>query len=343
MTNEAKLRIFKARKISYWRQYRQGMLSWASVEILVRAVNTAADKDDLSVAVDSLTKYWTVGKLGLCFRRRLVLLFTRTKYQHIPTGRFRKKMYYIAVSPWFGYLIYGTLILNLIPIIWEIVQNPKYFTPVFNALKVLAVLFFLIYLVEFLIKVIAFTFCGYWKSHWNKFDFFILLWAGADVAIDWIFIFTHVADNSTVISLAVTARVFSILRLVRLLRLSHFLIPATLHWMDRALDMKLLKGYEIGRGFVTGEDDVIKVLHYLVENKQIYEETKCILESGRLVVIDQLGTLQNDLPWVAVTVKTKQALHKILNTMTNAVEEQKSEGKHHYDIQLMPTIAYINV
>ncbi|KAK7099574.1 hypothetical protein V1264_003696 [Littorina saxatilis] len=44
MRNEAILRLLKAEKLSYWRQFEHGMLSTRAVRILMEICETAADK-----------------------------------------------------------------------------------------------------------------------------------------------------------------------------------------------------------------------------------------------------------------------------------------------------------
>lgn len=54
MFREARSRILKAKKISYGRQYENGMLSKEAVRILYQAVEIAMDTEDVLIDLEGL-------------------------------------------------------------------------------------------------------------------------------------------------------------------------------------------------------------------------------------------------------------------------------------------------
>lgn len=50
------------------------------------------------------------------------------------------------------------------------------------------------------------------------------------------------------------------------------------------------------------------------------------MEADRLAVTRHLGMIQKDRPWIAITVKTKQAIRATINSMLDAVNELKVSG-----------------
>ena len=60
MTEEARLRCLKALKVSFWRQYEQGVLTDLAVQILRNAASAAEDKPLCIIHSRDLNKYWVL-------------------------------------------------------------------------------------------------------------------------------------------------------------------------------------------------------------------------------------------------------------------------------------------
>ncbi|CAH2237697.1 jg11373 [Pararge aegeria aegeria] len=103
-------------------------------------------------------------------------------------------------------------------------------------------------------------------------------------------------------------------------------VPKVMAYIDRIIDLQLAFGYDVGKGFVTGEQEVCNLLPQLVDNRQIQETLYNKLEVDRLTVTRQLGLLQRDRPWTAITVKTRQATTSTLNIMLLDAMQLKEEG-----------------
>lgn len=56
---EARMRILKAKKISYARQYENGMLSKEGIRVLTQAVEVAMDTPEAIIELDGLHKYFS--------------------------------------------------------------------------------------------------------------------------------------------------------------------------------------------------------------------------------------------------------------------------------------------
>ncbi|CAG5055318.1 unnamed protein product [Parnassius apollo] len=103
-------------------------------------------------------------------------------------------------------------------------------------------------------------------------------------------------------------------------------VPKVMAYIDRMIDIQLAFGYDVGKGFVTAEQEVCNLLPQLVDNLQIQEKLDSRLEADRLTVTRQLGLLQRDRPWTAITVKTRQATTSTLNIMILDTMQLKEEG-----------------
>lgn len=64
----------------------------------------------------------------------------------------------------------------------------------------------------------------------------------------------------------------------------------------------------------------------MVENKVVRDSIKKQIEDDRLMVTKELGMIQKDSPWIAISIKTKQATRATLNHMRSAVTDLKMSG-----------------
>lgn len=68
------------------------------------------------------------------------------------------------------------------------------------------------------------------------------------------------------------------------------------------------------------------MLSQMIDNPRIIENAKNEIEFGRLAITKQLTMVQNERPWIGITVKTKQAIQSVLNSMKEAINELKMSG-----------------
>ncbi len=97
--------------------------------------------------------------------------------------------------------------------------------------------------------------------------------------------------------------------------------------VDHFVNRRLRFGYDIGRGFVVGEEELlqrsdrIKLVH-----KDVAEELLKRVEDNRLNVIRSMGLIRKEHPGVALSVKTHQATRSVLNHCQEVVKQILSNG-----------------
>ncbi|XP_028170912.1 sodium/hydrogen exchanger 10-like [Ostrinia furnacalis] len=327
MMREANQRVLKAMKISYWRQYEHGKISKDGVRTLVQAVEVATDSENGRVNLDQLGTLWKPKAHAVWLRHKLVNVMTpEAANAQVPRHPLRQRCYRIVTSVWFDMFIYLMILCNTPVILCEVaMKSPaKIYT---HVIKGLNLFFYIIYVFEMILKMIAFGVCGYFKSHWNKLDFFIIAMATGDLALDIVDTVTPWDKWNNFNSSVLTAtKLLRMLRFLRLCKLARVSVPKIMAYIDRMIDIQLAYGYDVGKGFVTGEQEVCNLLPQLVDNKQIQETLNARLEADRLAVTRQLGLLQRDRPWTAITVKTRQATTSTLNIMMLDAMQLKEEG-----------------
>lgn len=127
-------------------------------------------------------------------------------------------------------------------------------------------------------------------------------------------------------TIVLIAELCRIIRLIRILTLCKGLYPKLILYCDSKIDEHSAFAYDIGKGVVTGEEEVTSFLAQMIDNTIIRDLCRARIEDDRLIITKDLGIIQKDKPWIAITVKTRQAARSTLNSMQDAVQELKLSG-----------------
>lgn len=74
-------------------------------------------------------------------------------------------------------------------------------------------------------------------------------------------------------------------------------IPSLLSLIKRNISKHLSYGYDVGRGYVAGEEEVRKLIDHMVDHRDIAKTLKQVSDNGRLDVIRCLGELEWEYSW----------------------------------------------
>lgn len=133
--------------------------------------------------------------------------------------------------------------------------------------------------------------------------------------------------------------------------------------VERRIESQINFGYDVGRGFVVGEEECRQLLDHIVEHAGMRDKFKNRCDQMRLAVIKELGMsvigfdynrqndgtnkqiqsyvinfceirhlalflalLQKSNPGVAVAVKTRQATRTVLNKIIETLDKLKEDG-----------------
>uniref|UniRef100_W5M3J2 Solute carrier family 9 member C1 n=1 Tax=Lepisosteus oculatus TaxID=7918 RepID=W5M3J2_LEPOC len=327
MMEEARMRILKAQKTSYWRQYSSGMLNREAARTLISTTESITDHRGKFMTMQDVKKFWELKGFFVCLRRRLEDWMYNVKVDKLKPSKYiyfyikysvLKKCYQIVFSNSFDYFIYILILLNLFPIILEYI--PAAMVAYDKELRITNYIFFTCYLIEAVFKALAMR-RAYLFNHWNQFDLFIILMAAVDIIIDQVFGFVDL--NIHMIKIVRVSRMF---RLTRALRLVKIMIPRLIEVCNRQIHKQLSFGYDIGKGYVVGEEDISKIIDHISEEKIISQKLKTILEKNRQEAVRELGLLQRDHPEIAISVKTRQAIRTVLNSERDTIRALMSGG-----------------
>ena len=153
---------------------------------------------------------------------------------------------------------------------------------------------------------------------------------GCSVQVLHILIFHSNETHSTEVMLNDRAfqvsNVISTLRIIRLARVIETFYLDVFVYIDQAYDSKLSFTYELGKSYATTETEILEMLPYMIDNKEIKEQISKKLEIDRAYITKLLGLVQKERPWIAITVKTTQAIRTILNAKKEAINFLKASG-----------------
>lgn len=331
MSKEANLRMLAAQKVSYWRQFDHGLLGQDTVLTLIGAADVAADKGG-HLSVEDLRYHWQVNAIYTCLIRLLrhrIKPRNQTLSEKKPTKKYHRGLNKIVKNPIFESFVYLVVFLNVILIIIEIISyaNPKpiNYSLGIRELRFVNCGFVAFYMLEMLMKVIGLGFWNYWNSHWNKFDFIILILQIVDLLIDVCFYYFHLYDTCSTTYLIVS-RSFRLIRIIRMFRIFKCLINGLANFVDGRINVQLYAGFDICCGFLIGQEEVMKVLDSISSYPPITNQLKKICEDTRLQILKELSQLQEEHPSVAVAVKTRHASRQTLNNVRTELNELKELG-----------------
>ena len=134
-------------------------------------------------------------------------MMTMITYKHRPVKVVIGKgtlLHQVVGSHWFEIVITACIVLNVLVMAAEFYPPSDARTVTFDTLNLV---FYLIFLVEFLLKVMDLGFKGYFTDIWNRFDFFIVTLSSVGLIIQ------------AVLSAGPAVSMFRVLRLARLLRM----------------------------------------------------------------------------------------------------------------------------
>ncbi|XP_074660935.1 sperm-specific sodium:proton exchanger-like [Tubulanus polymorphus] len=336
MEEEARIRLLKAQRTSYWKQFEQGMLSREAVRRLIEMTEEAVDKDKGYMDVTEMKRSWEVRGIYAYLRSRLETWIKSSSYSQIPPPERECLMgpYFAANSIAFEVFIYVAIFTNLIPIVLELAVEDQYektdptYLEIMLSLRIINYIYFIIYLIEAIIKILGFR-KHYFSSHWNQLDLVILIFSLVDIILDLSIEQSSLGfqlSATQIVRVARVAKVFRLLRITRALRLFKAVIPPIIAFLNGRINKQLSFGYDVGMGYVVGEEEVRKLLDQMIDDKKIAKKMCGIIESGRLEVVKELGLIQRDMPGIAVSVKTRHAIRVVLNNLRDTISELRGDG-----------------
>ena len=336
LREEVRQRIIKAEKISYWKQFELGMLDREAVRVLLHTADTVIDQNNRLIEMKDIQHHWRVPYIVTRARlwlERLITLQNKYENRSVPEPRVRciRPLFRAVNSPIFDYIMICIVVTNVLAILIETLLFYLSHLEHYSFI-IINTVFFLVYIAEFILKLIGLR-QHYFYSAFNILDFLVLIFSIIDTPIMiTMFILPSDGSNSLESSLKNFAfikaiRIVRIIRFGRVLRLTKLFLPLCLKVVEYFLNRKLKFGYDVGKGYVVGKEEMMKTLCNLTFTPQpILNKFIIASETARLDTTKQLGLIRKDQPGIAVSIKTTQATRSVLNKCSETIRELQSRG-----------------
>ncbi|XP_033751585.1 sodium/hydrogen exchanger 10-like isoform X2 [Pecten maximus] len=322
MTNEAILRMLKAEKMSYWRQFEQGMLSREAVRKLQECADIAADKKGKSLDVEEIKKSWEVPSVYMRFRQ-MIKNFIIEDNTVCPKQSAMKLLYTTSNHRAFNIIMYILILLDMVNLAFALLsQFHIYWTDKAFIFRIINVIYLSFYIIEALVVILVQK-KQYLSNCWHNFCLSIIFIGIIDVILSFALPSVY-GESNNLTNIVIT--VFICLRIVRIFRLLEPTMPLIMSLVKNVISQHLSYGYDVGRGYVAGEEEVRKLVDHMVDQKEISKTLKQVSDNGRLDVIRCLGMLQKQHPDIALSIKTRQAVRSVLNNLRDGIHELLSDG-----------------
>jgi sodium/hydrogen exchanger 10/11 len=325
LAEEVRQRMIKAERTSYWRQFEQGMLGRDAVLVLIHLADTVLDTPERLITLRDLSPYWQIPLILKKIRQWLLKAEKeKASSEALPAPNHRCCLlpYFLVNLSLFEWTLFGIITLNGACTIAELATTD---TLAAQVLEYINYVFVAIYIVEAFLKIVGLR-KYYFLSKWNLFDLLILAVSLGDVVLE----LSVPQTNSQFSSAAVLrlVRIFRIMRVSRVLRLLKVLLPVFIHGVDNIIHRRLRFGYDVGKGFVMGEEEMLKQFDRFggLVHKKIALELRRRAEETRLDVIKSLGHMRKQYPGVALSVKTHQATRSVLNHCRDTIKSLLGSG-----------------
>eukprot|EP00116_Pleurobrachia_bachei_P000825 sb/3461087/ len=332
--DESRNRIFKAFKISLWKQFDSGLLPKPALRFLSDACDQTLDIPDKFIELKDIEYTWKIGRVLAWVKRKL------EHYQHgrkeadypCPNNINQYKVYQLVRSSVFEIIIMFLIFINVAVVMVELsISGEKCEDVVVNgevvrkvksisqAFGITNFCFLAVFIFEMILKLIGQR-KYYFYNKWNLIDFAIIIISIADSLSD---VLTSCSNVNF------SFNVFRVIRIVRLFRCVR-LIKWVFLFLDRLLTnlihQSVSAGYDIGIGFITASDEVLDHLDKVVAYKECRNIFRNNLTKTREEVSHSLSVVRKEFHGISIAVSTKHVIRVVLNKGRETAWKLQEDG-----------------
>ena len=319
--DESRSRVFKAFKISLWKQFDHGLLSKPGLRFLDDMCDQTLDIRDKFIELSDIEYVWHIGRSLKYLKSKLVALQRGQKEEDfpIPNNIHQYRIYKLVSATAFDMIIMFVIFVNVILVIVELSMPSSLCEDVISdgvesrqkselsrGFGIANYCFLALFIIEMVLKLIGQR-KYYFFNKWNLIDFGIIIISIADSVSD---IF---ADCN---SANLNFNVFRIIRIVRLFRCVRLIKWIILFFQKVVRDLihkSVSSGYDIGCAFVCASDEVLAHLEQIVAYNECRATFRDKLLKARTDVRSSLALVRKEFPGIAIALNTKHVIRLILN------------------------------
>ncbi|XP_065156288.1 sperm-specific sodium:proton exchanger-like isoform X2 [Atheta coriaria] len=317
LENETK--ITKLKKIFLINQYLRGSIDKRCLELITKKLERKLDFSRHRQTCIELSVYFKPGKVLKCCHIILKKLSATPKIIPPPrTCPMRQLVYYFTMHIAYDYVMYAITLANSIFILW----NVRYCC---NWMFDYHVALWCFYIGDFVLKIYGLSHkrlitsaCEpYFSKKSNWIDAFCL-WV---TPISLFFVGNNALFGWTVFYIVPSVRLIAALRLLTFFSLLYPICPILLKYIEYKSNLRTCFGYELGFALTQCDNDVLAVLQEILELKTIRNVFRKEMIGNKEALERQMLQMQREKPYIALTVKTKQAIQITLNALKRRLQE----------------------
>ena len=347
---DIRLNLLHATKMSFWRQYEQGLLSLRALRILLEECCLAEWKvTTTSYDIgDQIRKYY-VAKGKSVFN---VIHILKKKFEHMQEvrrviiaetvdavrGKWKTLLFKIGLHVSTEIILIIAVVLvsvsSILVLEYESSCSLDWHPVLLHILYYeLNVAFMILLTVYIVMKLYIFRW-RYLVLFGSVFNISLLIVGWIDVALDGTvtknpeqtckqLIQTQWAFNYQ-IAFHTFFLVYRCLRLFVLLEDKTYII---VHTMKKRMLLQLQLGYDVGKAYVYGKEDIYQTTGEFLVQSTTLEDIRKELQSSRIQLMRELATVQKQHPGIVVSVKSQEACRRILHVAKETVNQLQRNGR----------------
>ena len=351
LLGDLRLNMLHAKRMSFWRQYEQGLLSLRALRILLEECylaewNVTAGGFDIG---DQIRKHYQI-KTKSVFQviQILKLKFEQIQevrrqviedIQHGAKSAFEKVVYRIGLH------VAAEIFLIIIAVISSVISVAALIyestCPEVSSLRdAIDVVYYKVNMV-FMVFFSVYMALKFYIFRWRYLVLFGSVFNISLLVIGWIDIALHEirANGPKAIcawlieiawSITIELLVHKFFMIYRCLRLFLLLEDKTyffVHTMKKQMLMKLQLGYDVGKAYVYCKEDVFRTAGEFIGDAGTLADIRRDLQTSRVQLMRELATVQKKYPGIVVSVKSQEACRRILHVAKETVTQLQRNGR----------------
>ena len=360
LLGDLRLNMLHAERMSFWRQYEQGLLSLRALRILLEECylaewNVTTSGYDIG---DQIRKHYQIKKRGMFNALQIM----KEKFEHIQDTRrlliaevklsakskWKKLVFKVGLHVSLEIIlivaVVVTSIVSIFVLVYESICPEGWYMQTFTTLYVhLDIAFMVFYTVYITLKLYIFR--------WRYLVLFGSFFNISLLIVGWLDVILHDADvllrpkefcemlDET--QWAVTYHLFPekffvVYRCLRLFILFEDKTYFFSHTMKKTMLLRLQLGYDVGKAYVYCKEEIVRTAGEFISESRTLEDIRKELQTTRVQLMRELATVQKKYPGIVVSVKSQEACRRILHVAKETINQLQRNGRvDSYEAQML--------
>lgn len=304
------------------KQYENGVINKYSLEVLIHYLDIMFESSKENQML-SVNRFLNKNKVLMFLRKALAKFYAHKPYQQSQSncGTF---CFYVTM-----HICYDSVLL-VVTIIYAVVSIAVESEESRENIHTMHVLITMLFLCDLIFKLIGLSvvwlvisgIMPYFKRKRNIVDFFLLLMMLFNLRLatlsniyDWWYYYV-----------IPPLRLLAVIRLVQLPSKLIFVCPYLIKCIDSKIDTSLCWDYDLAIAVLNSADEILDSLPTLIELKIIRDLYRKSINAEKTILMQKMAIVQKERPWIAITVRTKQAIRTTLTALEDSLNEYKVTG-----------------